>query len=96
MGYNAPEWFIANYGKLMILFHIIDSLWILIILGAIFAGGFCAGVYTTNSMSSCESIVSNCQAQIAIVDGKENLDKFLQLKKKYPHLKVVHKIILKA
>lgn len=70
LGFNAPEWFIAQNG-------------------AIFAHGFSAGIYTTNSPEACKHIALNCRANILVVEDEKQLDKILQIQSELPHLKAV-------
>lgn len=70
LGFNAPEWFIAQAG-------------------AIFAGGFSSGIYTTNSAEACKYIAENCRANILIVEDEKQLEKILQIKDELPHLKKI-------
>lgn len=71
------------------------SKWNLQFLGAIFAGGFSSGVYTTNSPDACFTLAENCRAQIVIVENKHCLDKFLAIKGKLPNIKVRDVLIFK-
>lgn len=70
MGFNSPEWVIANFG-------------------AIFAGGFSVGVYTTNSPEACRHLADNCQAQIIVVEDDACLNKFLAVKDFLPGIKAI-------
>ncbi|XP_027222040.1 long-chain-fatty-acid--CoA ligase ACSBG2 [Penaeus vannamei] len=70
MGFNSPEWLIANFG-------------------CIFAGGLCAGVYTTNSPEACRHLAENCRAQIIVVEDNACLNKFLAVKRFLPEIKAI-------
>ncbi|XP_072537451.1 long-chain-fatty-acid--CoA ligase ACSBG2 isoform X2 [Salminus brasiliensis] len=70
LGFNSPEWFIAD-------------------IGAIFAGGFAVGIYTTNSPEACQYVAENCQANILVVENHKQLQKILQIQDKLPHLKAI-------
>jgi len=63
--------------------------WFLSDLGAIFAGGFAAGVYTTNTAEACQHCAVNCKAQIWVVEDQKQLDKILKIKPNLPHLKAI-------
>ena len=47
--------------------------------GAILAGGFAAGIYTTNEPAACEFIISDSSARVVVVDGQKQLDKILEI-----------------
>jgi long-subunit acyl-CoA synthetase (AMP-forming) len=68
IGYNCPEWLIAD-------------------IGAIFAGGVPAGIYTTNSAEQCQYIADHCEAAIVVVENSAQLEKFKQIKDQLPHMK---------
>ena len=40
-------------------------------MGAIMAGGFAAGIYTTNEPAACEFIISDSSARVVVVDGQK-------------------------
>ncbi len=65
------------------------SEWFIAQTGAIFAGGFSSGIYTTNSPEACKYIMENCRAQIIVVEDEKQLDKILQIKHELPHLKAI-------
>ena len=69
LGFNAPEWFIAQ-------------------MGAIMAGGFSVGIYTTNSSDACKYIVENCRANILVVEDEKQLEKVLKFKSELSCIKV--------
>eukprot|EP00048_Salpingoeca_helianthica_P022118 m.16471 g.16471 ORF g.16471 m.16471 type:complete len:646 (+) comp6906_c1_seq1:1312-3249(+) len=64
--------------------------WLIANLASIFAGGFATGIYTTNNAEVCAFIARDCQAQFAVVEDDEQLQKFLKMRHTLPHL---HKII---
>ncbi|KAK7116001.1 long-chain-fatty-acid--CoA ligase ACSBG2-like isoform X2 [Littorina saxatilis] len=70
IGFNSPEWFLAD-------------------LGALFAGGLAAGIYTTNSPEACQYVAESCQANILVVENNQQLQKILQVKDSLPHLKAI-------
>ncbi|MCL4137763.1 UNVERIFIED_CONTAM: hypothetical protein GTU68_027091 [Idotea baltica] len=63
--------------------------WFIADLAAVFAGGFAAGLYTTNNPEACEHCASNCRAQICVVEDQKQLDKILKIKPNLPHLKTI-------
>ena len=63
--------------------------WLISNLGAIFAGGIAAGVYTTNSPEACQFIAHDCKANIIVVENQKQLDKILQVRDQLPHLKAI-------
>ncbi|XP_072166675.1 long-chain-fatty-acid--CoA ligase ACSBG2-like isoform X1 [Diadema setosum] len=70
IGFNSPEWFLAN-------------------MGAMFAGGFGVGIYTTNSPEACQYVAGNCKANVIVVENTKQLDKILKVWDQLPHLKAV-------
>ncbi|KAL4608362.1 long-chain-fatty-acid-CoA ligase ACSBG2 isoform X1 [Arapaima gigas] len=63
--------------------------WFMADIGAILAGGFAVGIYTTNSPEACQYVAENCQANILVVENHKQLQKILQVQDKLPHLKAV-------
>ncbi|XP_060788740.1 long-chain-fatty-acid--CoA ligase ACSBG2-like [Neoarius graeffei] len=63
--------------------------WFISDVGAILAGGFAVGIYTTNSPDACQYIAENCQANILVVGNHRQLQKILQIQDKLPHLKAI-------
>ncbi|XP_071539026.1 long-chain-fatty-acid--CoA ligase ACSBG2-like isoform X5 [Panulirus ornatus] len=61
--------------------------WFISDLAAIFAGGFAAGIYTTNSPESCEHCAQDCDAQIWVVEDQKQLEKVLKIRGNLPSLK---------
>lgn len=70
LGFNSPEWFIAD-------------------IGAILAGGFAVGIYTTNSPEACEYVAQNCAANVIVVENHRQLVKIQQIQNRLPHLKAI-------
>ena len=70
LGFNSPEWFIAQ-------------------MGAIMAGGFSAGIYTTNSPEACKHVANNSRANIIVVEDEKQLEKILAIKDDLPNLKAI-------
>jgi long-subunit acyl-CoA synthetase (AMP-forming) len=63
--------------------------WFYADVGAIFAGGIPAGIYTTNSPEQCQYIAHHCEAQIAVVENADQLAKFDAIRDQLPHLKAI-------
>ncbi|XP_063147057.1 long-chain-fatty-acid--CoA ligase ACSBG2 isoform X2 [Candoia aspera] len=63
--------------------------WFLADIGAIFAGGFAVGIYTTNSPEACLYVAENCGANIVVVENDKQLQKILEVQKKLPLLKAI-------
>lgn len=63
--------------------------WFFSYLGAIYAGGFAAGIYTTNSSEACHYCAVRSRANIIVVEDKKQLDKILDIKDKLPELKAI-------
>lgn len=63
--------------------------WFIADIGAILAGGFAVGIYTTNSPEACQYVADNCKANIIVVENHKQLQKILQVEDKLPHLKAI-------
>ncbi|KAL8177508.1 UNVERIFIED_CONTAM: Long-chain-fatty-acid--CoA ligase acsbg2 [Gekko kuhli] len=63
--------------------------WFLADIGAILAGGFAVGVYTTNSPEACQYVAENCEANIIVVENDKQLQKILEVQKKLPLVKAI-------
>uniref|UniRef100_A0A665WGQ8 Long-chain-fatty-acid--CoA ligase ACSBG2 n=1 Tax=Echeneis naucrates TaxID=173247 RepID=A0A665WGQ8_ECHNA len=63
--------------------------WFIADIGAILAGGFAVGIYTTNSPEACQYVAENCKANIIVVENHKQLQKILQIEDKLPHLKAI-------
>lgn len=63
--------------------------WFISDIGAIMAGGFAVGIYTTNSPEACQYVAENCKANIIVVENHKQLQKILQIESKLPHLKAI-------
>lgn len=68
IGFNSPEWFIAD-------------------VGAILAGGFAAGIYTTNKADACQYVANHARAQIIVAEDQAQVAKIMSVKDELPHLK---------
>ncbi|MBN3315592.1 ACBG2 ligase, partial [Atractosteus spatula] len=63
--------------------------WFISDIGAILAGGFAVGIYTTNSPEACQYVVENSKANILVVENHKQLQKILQIQDKLPRLKAI-------
>lgn len=66
--------------------------WFFADVGAIYAGGFPAGIYTTNSPDQCAYITDHADCAVAVAQNKEHADKFLAVRDQLPKLKAVVQI----
>ncbi|KAI4583969.1 hypothetical protein MJG53_007248 [Ovis ammon polii x Ovis aries] len=53
--------------------------WVLAALGAIFAGGFCVGIYATNFADACEYVITHAKVNILLVENNAQLQKILSV-----------------
>lgn len=58
-------------------------------LGAIYAGGFAAGMYTTNSPEACAHCLISSDANICVVEDAKQLEKILKIRDQCPKLKAI-------
>ncbi|MFO0636188.1 MAG: AMP-binding protein [Nannocystaceae bacterium] len=63
--------------------------WAIADVAAIYAGGAPAGIYTTNSADQCKYIAGHSEAQVAVVENREQLAKFKAVWKDLPDLKAI-------
>ena len=63
--------------------------WFISQMGGILAGGFSAGIYTTNSPDACKHVANNSRANIIVVEDGKQLAKILSIKDDLPHLKAI-------
>lgn len=63
--------------------------WFISDIAAIYAGGFAAGIYTTNSAEACHYCAESSRANIIVVEDAKQLEKILQIKKDLPNLKAI-------
>lgn len=63
--------------------------WFIADLAAIFAGGFSAGIYTTNGPEAIEYVVNHSKSQFIVAEDKKQLDKILEVHEKFEHLKAI-------
>lgn len=63
--------------------------WAIADVGAIFAGGVAAGIYTTNNPPACEFIAKHSDSVVVVCDGVTQLEKFVSIEKNLPKLKAL-------
>lgn len=63
--------------------------WFISCLGAIHAGGFPAGIYTTNSPEQCHYIAEHAEANVVVVENDFQLEKFLEVRGSLPELRAI-------
>ncbi|CAG9581427.1 unnamed protein product [Danaus chrysippus] len=63
--------------------------WYIADLAAIHAGGYAAGIYTTNSPEACFHCLESSRANICAVQDKKQLDKILSIQGRLKHLKAI-------
>lgn len=63
--------------------------WAIADIGAIFAGGVAAGIYTTNNPPACEYIAKHSDSVVVVCDGVAQLEKFVAIEKNLPKLKAL-------
>jgi len=63
--------------------------WFISDLGAIFAGGFAVGIYTTNSAEACHYVAHNAECNVIVVENDQQLQKILKVRDRLPHLKAI-------
>ncbi|TDH66334.1 hypothetical protein CCR75_005848 [Bremia lactucae] len=63
--------------------------WAIADIGAIFAGGVAAGIYTTNNPKSCEYVAKHSDSAVVVCDGVVQLEKFLSIQQNLPSLKAL-------
>ncbi|XP_063995713.1 very long-chain-fatty-acid--CoA ligase bubblegum isoform X2 [Diachasmimorpha longicaudata] len=63
--------------------------WFIADMAAIYAGGFAAGIYTTNSADACQYCADHSRANIVVVEDHKQLEKILSVKHTLPHLKAI-------
>ena len=83
------EWFQQNNAVLFISVCILgfnSPEWFLAQLGAIMAGAFSAGIYTTNNPEACKYIIEHCRADILVAEDTRQFDKFPKIKEFLPNV----------
>jgi long-subunit acyl-CoA synthetase (AMP-forming) len=63
--------------------------WFFADVAAIFAGGVPAGIYTTSSAEQCRYIADHCEAAVAVVENRAQLEKLLAVRGDLPHLRAI-------
>ena len=63
--------------------------WAVADMAAIYAGGFPAGIYTTNSPPQCKYIAEHSDSHVAFVEDQAQLAKFLEIRDELPLLKAI-------
>ena len=63
--------------------------WFISNFAAIFAGGLASGIYMTASSEQCEYLVNHSEANIVVVENKEQLAKLKKIWDKLPALKAI-------
>ncbi len=63
--------------------------WAIANMAAIYAGGFPAGIYTTNSPEQCQYIADHSDSAVAVVENAEQLAKFKAVRDQLPKLKAI-------
>lgn len=88
----AAKGFIAlglETGKAVALIGFNCPQWLVADLAAIHAGGVPVGIYTTNSAEQCQYIAEHSDANIVVVDDREQLAKFLGIRDQLPLLRAI-------
>src|SRR6218665_2938250 len=55
----------------------------------LFGSGFATGIYTTNNAEACHYVAENAKCNIIVVENDQQLQKFLQVRSRLPHLKAI-------
>jgi len=63
--------------------------WFISCLGAIHAGGFPAGIYTTSSPEQCHYIAHHAEAGVVVVENELQLEKVLEVRTDLPELRAI-------
>ncbi|HET9317702.1 MAG TPA: AMP-binding protein, partial [Vicinamibacteria bacterium] len=58
-------------------------------IGAVYAGGVPAGIYSTMTPEQVQYVAHHCQAAVAVVENKRHLETFEQLRPQLPCLKSI-------
>lgn len=58
-------------------------------IGAIFAGGMAAGIYTTNAAEACQYIAQHSEAKVVVCEGIPQAQKFIEVQESLPELKAL-------
>jgi long-chain-fatty-acid--CoA ligase ACSBG len=63
--------------------------WFVANFGAVAAGGIAAGIYTTNLPEACKYISEHSNAKVVVVEGLEQLKKYISIAGELPYLKAL-------
>lgn len=63
--------------------------WFVADVGAIYAGGLAAGIYTTNGPAACQYIAEHSAAAVVVVENQKQLEKFLECGDALPKVKAI-------
>ena len=63
--------------------------WLFCDLGVLCAAGISTGIYPTDSAAQVEYLVNDCKAKFLLVEDEEQLDKYLAVRERTPHLEKV-------
>eukprot|EP00730_Choanoeca_flexa_P001504 TRINITY_DN10664_c0_g2_i2.p1 TRINITY_DN10664_c0_g2~~TRINITY_DN10664_c0_g2_i2.p1 ORF type:complete len:651 (+),score=201.92 TRINITY_DN10664_c0_g2_i2:70-2022(+) len=63
--------------------------WFIADLGAVFAGGFASGIYTTNGPEALQYVASHSRSQILVAEDHKQLEKIVQVQDQLPELKAI-------
>ena len=63
--------------------------WFVADLASMAAGGLPAGIYTTSTPEQCRYIAEHAEAAVAIVENREYLERFLEIRARLPRLRAI-------
>src|SRR5215475_10968251 len=63
--------------------------WLFCDLGVLCAAGVSTGIYPTDSPAQLEYLINDCKAKFLFVEDEEQLDKYLAVRERTPHLQKV-------
>ncbi len=63
--------------------------WVIAMMGAGYTGAWPAGIYTTCSAEQCHYIAEHSEATVAVVENREHLAKFMEIRDQLPKLKSI-------
>lgn len=90
---NAPSINIyfpfSLYDLLSFAYTLYQPEWFIANNGSIVAGAIAAGIYATNSEAACFYIAEHSKAEVMVVDGNKQLEKFVNTASQLPHLKAL-------
>ena len=73
-------------GEAVVLIGFNSPEWCIADVGAIFAGGVPAGIYTTNSPAQCKFIAAHSDARVAFTENEAQTKKFVAIRSELPRL----------